>query len=138
MNPTNEINRFVVHHSASDPDKTTVADIRKWHVKENGWDDVGYHRIITGLGMIEEGRDLTYVPAAQAGHNSGTFTVCVIGDNTKAKHMWRREQVSALIRLYAAVRVIWPSIEPFGHRDLSSGTECPGLDIRPMLMGPRY
>ena len=41
MNSGNEINRFVVHHSASDPDKTTVSDIRKWHVEENGWDDVG-------------------------------------------------------------------------------------------------
>jgi N-acetylmuramoyl-L-alanine amidase len=138
MNSVNVIKQFVVHHSASNPDTTSVRDIRKWHVEENGWDDVGYHRIITGVGMIEIGRDLTYDPAAQLGHNDGTFAVCVVGDNTKDEWRWRREQVHALLKLWVSMRVLYPSLEPFGHRDLVKGTECPGVDIRSMLLGPRY
>jgi N-acetylmuramoyl-L-alanine amidase len=138
MNPINEIKQFVVHHSASDPDKTGVAEIRKWHVEERGWDDIGYHRIITNLGLIEEGRNLTYDPAAQLGHNDGTFAVCVVGDNTKEAWRWNRHQMHALLKLWVSMRVLYPSIEPFGHRDIVSSTLCPGLDIRPRLLGPRY
>jgi N-acetylmuramoyl-L-alanine amidase len=136
VNAVNPITKFVVHHSASDPERTSVQDIRDWH-RARGFDDVGYHRIITSLAMLEPGRDLTYVPAAQKGENTGTFTVCVVGDNTKEVHRWRREQVLTLMKLWVAVKTIWPRCEPFGHRDLATGTECPGVDIRRMLLGPR-
>ena len=138
MDPINEITQFVVHHSASDPDHTTVDDIRKWHVEENGWDDIGYHRIISNLGFNEVGRNLTYDPAAQLGHNDGTFAICVVGDNTKEMWRWNRLQVDALLKQWMAAQVMFPGIEPFGHRDIVSNTLCPGLDIRPMLLGPRY
>ncbi len=137
MNPVNEIKQFVVHHSASDPNKTSVADIRQWHL-DRGWDDIGYHRVITGIGTIAVGRDMTYDPAAQLGHNDGTFAVCVVGDNTKDEWRWHEEQVHALLKLWISMRVLYPDIEPFGHRDIVSSTLCPGLDIRPMLLGPRY
>ena len=138
MKSPNEIQRFVVHHSASDPARTTVEDIRHWHVDENGWDDIGYHRIISSIGTIELGRDPSYIPAAQRGHNTGTFAVCLVGDNTKPEWRWHSEQVHALLKLWVAMRELYPNIELVGHRDLVPGTQCPGLDIRAMLLGPRY
>ena len=32
----------------------------------------------------------------------------------------------------------WNGIQLYGHRDVSSGTECPGLDVRALLTGPRF
>ena len=48
------ISRLVVHHSASPIDKTTVRDIEDWHVRDNGWDAIGYHFVIgNGDGMAD-------------------------------------------------------------------------------------
>jgi hypothetical protein len=126
-----------VHHSASNPFTTTVGKIRDWHLAK-GWDDIGYHRVIDVRGITHVGRNLTYDPAAQLGHNDGTFAICVVGDNTKEHWRWNRAQVNELIRQWVAYQVVYPGIEPYGHRDLVSSTLCPGLDIRPMLLGPRY
>ena len=46
---TQPIDRLIVHHSAS-PRSTTLKDIRRWHVDERGWEDVGYHFVIDGFG----------------------------------------------------------------------------------------
>jgi len=129
---------MVVHHSAS-PQKTTgLDDIRKWHVEDNGWDDIGYHFVISGLGIAHKGRDLTFDGAHALANNDGSVGVCVVGNNTKTDHRWYREQVIALHRLWNALQIVYPGIDAFGHRDLVSSTECPGLDVRPLLFGPRF
>ena len=44
--------KYVVVHCADTPADMDVgaADIRRWHVDERGWDDVGYHWIIRRSG----------------------------------------------------------------------------------------
>ena len=135
---TKEINRVVVHHSASDPRRTTVEDVKRWHVDERGWDSIGYHFIISGLGMTEHTRPLHYQGAHTLGHNDGTIGVCVLGDNTKSELRWERYQMNALLDLWGHLRRVYRELDVYGHRDLVDGTECPGIDIRAMLLGPRY
>lgn len=134
---TQPISRLIIHHSAS-PLSTNVDDIRRWHVDDNGWDAIGYHFVVTGLGLVERTRELRFQGAHARGFNDGSIGVCLIGNNTEESNRWRREQVYALQRLGISLRHVFGDLEITGHRDLASGTECPGVDVRPMLMGPRF
>ena len=132
---TKTIDTLVVHHSAS-PLTTTVADIRKWHLARD-FDEVGYHFVITSHGLLEYTRPIHMQGAHARGHNNGTLGCCLIGNNNEPENRWRREQVFALQRLWTALRDALNLTEVTGHRDLASSTECPGVDVRPMLLGPR-
>lgn len=137
MNPhTLPIELLVVHHSASSP-TTTPVDIRRWHVQENGWDDVGYHWLITSLGILVQARPIIYQGAHARGFNNGTLGVCLIGNNTVENQGWNSAQVETLQRLWLACRTIFGhDLDVVGHRDLAAGTECPGVDVRSLLLGP--
>lgn len=137
MTPLGPVRRLIIHHSAS-PLNTTVEDIRRWHVDGNGWDDIGYHHVISQLGIVYKGRDMAYQGAHTKGSNSDSIGVCVVGNNTQEVNRWTREQVSALNRLWLAMQLLWEGIEVYGHRDISTGTECPGVDVRALLLGPSY
>mgnify|MGYP001186347273 CR=1 FL=1 len=43
------VNKRVIHHSASGRDSTSVADIARWH-RERGFSQIGYHKVILGDG----------------------------------------------------------------------------------------
>ncbi len=129
---------FVVHHSAS-PLRTTVADIRKWHVDERGWSDIGYHRIIAKDGTRYVGRPVGRGGAHVRGKNGQCYAVCLVGNNLKRRSKWTPHQWVALRELWEAARIVFPGIILCGHRDLvrPGATECPGLDIRRRLLGTR-
>jgi len=38
--------------------------MRRWHVDDRGWDDVGYYYFIKKDGTVQPGRDLEKAPAA--------------------------------------------------------------------------
>lgn len=137
MNTNYCVDKYVVHHSAS-PIDTTVDEIRYWHVNENGWDDIGYHYVITQEGKVHACREICYVPAAQKGHNQGSIAVCLVGDNTSDANRWNRMQVNSLMNHYLATKEMFPVLELYGHRDLSSSTVCPGVNVRAMLLGPNF
>ena len=78
--PARHVDRVFLHCSASDdPDHDDIDTIRRWHVDERGWSDVGYHYFIRSDGTLQEGRPLERIPAAQAGHNAGTVAICLHG-----------------------------------------------------------
>ncbi len=135
MTPLGPIKRLIVHHSAS-PLTTTIEDIQKWHVEENGWDDVGYHFVISQIGIVYRGRDLAYQGAHARGNNNDSIGVCLVGNNSEYLNVWTTEQVGALQRMWNSFKMLWRGIEVYGHRDIAEGTECPGLDVRALLLGP--
>jgi len=128
-----EIVELIVHHSAS-PLTTTLGDIEEWH-REKGWDGCGYHYVIEMHGGIRVGRSLPKV-GAHARPNTGRIGICLVGDNTDEFEKWTHAQVESLLRLYLSLRVVWPGLPVYGHRDVNAGTECPGVDVRAMLLGP--
>ena len=133
----NKIEELIIHHSASRRN-VSVATIRKWHTdpkpQGNGWDDIGYHYIITANGKLHVGRPLPRT-GAHAPPNSKRIGCCVTGDNTNPAHAWVEPQLVTLRQLVAAVRLLWPQIKVKGHRQVMRPgyTECPGLDIATVL-----
>ena len=70
--PRRAVSRVFLHCSASDHlHHDDIAVLRQWHLKR-GFDDVGYHYLITFDGRVQAGRSLEKQPAAQAGHPPST------------------------------------------------------------------
>lgn len=108
--------------------KEAMRSIQRFHQNERGWSDIGYHYVIfQSYGTIPgarafKARDINYVPAAQAGHNTGTLAICVFagpGDPLKRNTRWLIEKI---IRDHPTVKKVG------GHRDVTS-TDCPGSAI---------
>lgn len=118
---------LVIHHSASGR-SVKAEEIRKWH-KKKGWTDVGYHYIIEDDGTMRYGRPLQQMGAhAKGDGNRKGIGICVVGDNTKTKDQWSKDQKEALRILVHGFRTLMPHLKVVGHRDIAqNGTECPGL-----------
>lgn len=79
-------------------------------------------------GQIHVGRPLPNTGAHCRGRNRNSIGVCVVGNNTDPEQKWLPVQVTSLLDLMDAVRLLWPDIYICGHRDLAS-TQCPGIDV---------
>jgi hypothetical protein len=79
-----------VHHTVNNNNYTRaesaaiVRGIEIYHVKGNGWNDIGYNFLVDKYGQVFEGRyggvDKNVVGAQTLGFNVGTVGVAVIGD----------------------------------------------------------
>lgn len=137
MKDMTPIKGVVVHHS--DSRFGNVGIIREWH-KERGFEDIGYHFVITnGImeprgkysklwdGFIHAGRSLKFKGAHTAGYND-MIGVCFIG----AKYMpITPRQNDSLFNFVNLLLSEYGLMENnlYGHRDLSD-TECPGFDVK--------
>jgi N-acetylmuramoyl-L-alanine amidase len=125
-----EIDKIVIH-CADTPGGVyfDVDDIRRWHVTENGWSDVGYHYVILLDGTIQKGRQDDVPGAHVKNHNSKSIGVCYIGGKEGDTRTFEQRQslaflLSTLIRMY-------PDAEVMGHSDLDSKKpHCPGFPAK--------
>lgn len=129
-----ELHTIVLHHSASPRDSTTLEKITEWHMDPNrpggAFRTVGYHYVIESNGALRYGRSLDEIPAAQAGANTGTIAVCIVGDNTKQGEEWTTAQLLSARSVVTMLRsLIRPRLRLCGHRDLTQ-TACPGVDVK--------
>jgi hypothetical protein len=153
-----------VHHTAGTNDYTKlqapaiVRGIELYHVKGNGWNDIGYNALVDRFGTVYEGRyggiDRNVVGAHAKGFNTGSFGIAGMG-NYQAVDPPQAE-IDALVRTLAwrldlghvdplsTVNAISSGNERFnagipvllraisGHRDTGL-TECPGQRLYVML-----
>ena len=123
-----DIDKIVLHHSASPRNTTKAEDIARWH-RERGFLAIGYHFVIEGNGTVRHGRDIDSIPAAQKGANTGSIAICLVGDNTKPGEGWTDDQKLSARSLIIMLRTILPKpLRLCGHRDVAP-SECPGIDV---------
>ena len=99
----------VVHHSAGSNNYTraqsaaVVRGIQLYHVRGNGWDDIGYNFLVDRYGQVFEGRfggvERNVIGAHAQGFNTGSVGVALLG-NYDAVAL-SSEARSALVRLLA-------------------------------------
>jgi len=110
-----------------------AADIRKWHVDERGWSDIGYHKVIRRDGTVEDGRDLHVSGAHASGFNSVSVGVCLVGGrgkDNKAEDNFTEAQMASLKEVVEDLMGRFEWAMPMGHRDLPNVTkECPSFDV---------
>ncbi len=140
----------VVHHTAGSssygPEESAaiVRGIELYHVKANGWNDIGYNFLVDRYGQVFEGRgggmQRNVIGAHAAGSNTGSVGVAVLG--TYSAKAPTREAEDALGKLLAwrldvghvdpgSSAMVSSGARPAylravsGHRDTGS-TACPG------------
>ena len=89
-----KINLIVVHHSQN---RKSFEEIKKLHVEEYKWDDIGYHFIIEKNGQILNGRDIEKVGAHVYGHNENSIGICLVGNFDIESPS--KEQIDSLFKL---------------------------------------
>jgi hypothetical protein len=154
----------VVHHTANTNDYTRaqaaaiVRGIETYHVRGNGWNDIGYNFLVDRYGDVYEGRaggiEKNVVGAHAEGFNSGTAGIALIGNFATAKPT--KAMQDALVELLAW-RLDVAHVDPLstvaytsggnakfkagtvvtlravsGHRD-TGPTECPGTAAYALL-----
>ncbi|MCP4158859.1 MAG: N-acetylmuramoyl-L-alanine amidase [Deltaproteobacteria bacterium] len=130
-----KINRIIVHCSASSFGNAALID--SWH-KQNGWDQIGYHYVITnGLleskskynlkndGLIETGRPVDIIGAHCKGKNRDSIGICLIGNT----YFTSKQLLDSLPRLLRKIinKCGLKPIDIYGHRDFSE-KPCPNIE----------
>jgi hypothetical protein len=99
----------IVHHTAGTNSYSRaqaaaiVRGIEIYHVKGNGWNDIGYNFLVDRFGTVYEGRgggiERNVIGAHSEGFNTGTFGVALIGNYSHATPP--KAQQDALVGLLA-------------------------------------
>lgn len=130
------INRIIVHCSYTKPSMDVgVEEIRKWHVEENKWSDIGYHFVVRRDGTVESGRPVERPGAHAKNYNNDSIGVCWVGgmaeDAAVAEDNRTADQSQAIFRLLQELQQEFEGAAVLGHRDLKGVKKsCPCFDVR--------
>jgi N-acetylmuramoyl-L-alanine amidase len=121
-----EVKFLVVHCSDTENNKNVNAvDIHQMHL-DFGWDGIGYHKVITRSGKIENGRPEYWIGAHVKGKNNISLGVCLIGKNNFTK-----KQYNSLEAILKKWKSKYPSAKIVGHRDTGNTVKtCPNFDVK--------
>lgn len=127
------IKEIIIHCTATKEGQAfTVNDVRKWHVKGNGWKDIGYHYLIGINGEIWEGRKEDVVGAHCSGHNSYSIGVCYVGGLDKAgkpKDTRTDAQKESLVKIVSMLHERYKNAKIYGHNDFAKKA-CPCFNAK--------
>jgi len=128
-----DIDEIIIHCSATYPEMNIgVKEIRQWHLAK-GWDDIGYHYVITREGVVQNGRDESVKGAHAKGHNANSIGVCLVGGLAKEGNQpcnFTRKQWDMLEWLvFTVLKSRYPAADIIGHNDISEKT-CPTFDVK--------
>lgn len=134
------VTEIIVHCSATRPGwmagqslASKVAEIRRWHMRDRGWRDIGYHGIIDRDGAYARGRAYSEIGAHCVGHNAGTIGICLLGGHDAAasdrfSDHYTAAQDTTLRRIIAEISGLTRIARVRGHNDYAAKA-CPGFDV---------
>lgn len=134
---TRKLTQFHIHHTWSPSYKDFTGKnyqelqqgMKDYHMKTNGWADIGQHFTLCPDGIWIAGRDLNRDPASILGWNTGSIAVEMIGNFDVDKDSMSKEQKEAILEVTEYV-VEQMSLIPHFHRDNpTAGKTCPGSGI---------
>lgn len=130
---TRKIDRIILHCAATPEGRDVKTEtIKSWHVKGNGWSDIGYHFVIELDGTIRNGRPVERSGAHTKGHNATSIGICYVGgmDKNKAPKDTRNEaQRDAMDNLIASLMDRFPKATIHGHNEFAAKA-CPSFDVQ--------
>lgn len=129
-----KIDKIIIHCSDSDlPQHDNKGSIYKWHVEENGWDDIGYHYLITKSGQVHACRRLGLAGAHCRGHNASSIGICLTG-----RHEFTYMQIASLRKLVDDLQDTYEVDEIHGHNYYDPKKSCPNFNVDEALERGRF
>ena len=136
-----EIDLVVVHCTATNPswysDKScedVVEEIRRWHVNERKWSDIGYHYCIHRDGVVAEGRPIRRSGAHTRGANKHSVGVALVGgrggcNDDEPLDNFTEQQMTALRKLIDDLKEDYPISKVAGHNEFANKA-CPCFSVK--------
>jgi hypothetical protein len=137
VNAMNGISKVTIHHegwtAVNFTSQSTTAQriekIRRYHVGENRWGDIGYHYIVDRAGRVWEGRPIRYQGAHVSKNNENNVGILVLGNFEKqspsgAQLKGLYATVDALAAKYSVKSAMVRS-----HQEINP-TTCPGKNLQ--------
>jgi N-acetylmuramoyl-L-alanine amidase len=130
-----KINKLIVHCTATPEFKNfDIEDVRDWHVKGNGWSDIGYHYLIKLDGTVQEGRPINKIGAHVGGHNRDSIGIAYVGGMDKDMNEWidtrTEQQKDSLFNLLMDLKYSFPDSVVYGHNDFTDKKVCPCFNAK--------
>lgn len=135
-----DVNEIIIHCTAtraewwaSKPTSAKVAEIKRWHVDGNGWQDIGYHYLIDRDGAVSQGRPVEKTGAHCRGRNKGTIGVSLFGGHGSSERdqfadHYTDAQEAALRGLIGDLKAEHGNLKVSGHNQYAAKA-CPGFDV---------
>lgn len=132
----------IIIHCSDTPSTMNIGakEIRDWHIKDNGWSDIGYHYVIRRNGSLETGRNIETIGAHVYSHNKNSIGICLvggkpIGNQKKDINLFTIEQLETLESLLFNLKGFLQdmNIKIVGHCELDSKKTCPNFDVQKWL-----
>jgi hypothetical protein len=137
--PLSKIFRMTIHHSGEPAGISTTSKwgtsreilrIQRYHQREKGWADIGYHYIVDRAGRVWQGRPVSYQGAhARGDANRGNIGIVVLGNYSTGKQLLNKAQRDGLKLLVLKLGQYFsiPSTRLYTHAEILPGhTHCPG------------
>jgi len=126
--------RKIVIHCAATPEGQDVKleAIRRYHVEQRGFSDVGYHWVIELDGTVRQGRPEWAIGAHVKGENLDSIGICYVGglsaDGRQPRDTRTPAQRRALIDLVRQIKERYGPLTVHGHREYANKA-CPSFDV---------
>lgn len=135
-----DIQKIIIHCSYTPASMDIGAyEIKRWHVDENGWSDIGYHYVIRRNGRIENGRPLLRDGSHTFGHNENSIGICLVGgmadDKKTPVFNFTEAQMVSLKYRVKNMLVSYPFAKVYGHNDFDPGRACPCFNVQEYFKG---
>lgn len=131
------IDEIIIHCTATFPNwregqrtSTKVREVKRWHVEDRGWSDIGYHYLIDRDGTVQDGRPIRRAGAHVKGHNSNSIGISLFGGkggtaSDQFQDNFTEDQEQALIALIADLRERFPEITKISGHNQHAAKACP-------------
>lgn len=129
-----KIKCLILHCSATpEGNEIKTETIRNYHIKGNGWKDIGYHYVIELDGVVKNGRPVEQVGAHTKGHNSNSIGICYVGgvdDKGNPKDTRTKEQKESMFLLvYQLLNLYNLSLGDIYCHNQFANKACPSFKI---------
>ena len=138
------IDTIIIHCTATRPNwwegksaQQKTDEVRRWHVEDRGWSDIGYHYLIDRDGTVTEGRPLDRTGAHAKNHNTGSVGISLFGGHggnvsDQLEDNFTEDQDLALRALIAKLKADHPITKIIGHNEVANKA-CPTFVVRDWL-----
>ena len=139
-----KFSKVIIHTTATRPNwmddartSAKVKEIKRWHVSDNGFSDIGYHFLIDRDGTVAKGRTLDRIGAHTLGQNTGSIAIALIGGHGgTAKDIfadnYTPEQEISLKKLLEKIQNEHGKYEVYGHNEFAAKA-CPCFSVKDWL-----